>query len=35
MELIQIDDFREQIIELKKLIRIVDSGANATLTENM
>jgi len=32
MELIQIDDVRKQIIELKKLIRIVDLNSHATLT---
>ena len=32
MELIQVDDVREQIMELKKLIRVVDPGTHATLT---
>lgn len=32
MELIQIDDIREQITELKKLIRVIDSRTHATLT---
>jgi hypothetical protein len=32
MELIQIDDVREQITELKKLIRVVDPNSHATLT---
>jgi len=33
MELIQIDDVRKQIIELKKLIRVVDPNSHATLTD--
>ncbi len=32
MELIQIDDVREQIAELKKLIRVVDPKSHSTLT---
>lgn len=32
MELIQIDDVREQITNLKKLIRVVDPRTHATLT---
>lgn len=32
MELIQVDDVRAQIIELKKLIRVVDPKSHATLT---
>lgn len=34
MELIQIDDVREQITELKKLVRIVDPRTHATLTDD-
>lgn len=32
MDLIQIDDVREQITELKKLIRLVDPNSHATIT---
>ncbi len=34
MELIQIDDVREQITELKKLVRVVDPRSHATLTNH-
>lgn len=32
MELIQIDDIREKITELKKLVRVVDPSSHSTLT---
>lgn len=31
MELIQVDDVRQQIVELKRLVRVVDSGTHALL----
>ncbi|SBS29198.1 hypothetical protein MSP8886_01472 [Marinomonas spartinae] len=34
MELIQVDDVRAQIAELKKLVRVVDPGTHPTLTNN-
>lgn len=34
MELIQIDDVRKQIMELKKLVRVVDPDSHATLTNS-
>lgn len=34
MELIQVDDVRKQIVELRKLVRVVDPGQHATLVEN-
>lgn len=34
MELIQVDDVRKQIVELRKLVRVVDPGHHATLTDN-
>jgi len=32
VELIQVDDVRKQIVELKKLVRVVDRNHHATLT---
>ncbi len=34
MELIQVDDVRKQIVELRKLVRVVDASHHATLTDN-
>jgi hypothetical protein len=34
VELIQVDDVRKQIVELKKLVRVVDPRHHATLTNN-
>ncbi len=34
MELIQVSDVRKQIVELKKIVRIVDKESHATLTDN-
>ena len=34
MELIQVDDVRKNIVELKKIVRVVDPGTHATLTKD-